>query len=254
MAFISNLIRNRRKQAYQGKSFSILGDSISTLEGFNPPGFHVFYEGLNKKRTGVCSMADTWWGQVISSFHGQLLVNNSWSGSRVTKLPDQCEEFPSGCSEKRTKGLHIEGQKPDVILIYLGTNDWAYGVPPTSTSQADRDGLENMCVFSCAYGRMLDSLKTNYPGADIWCCTLCESYMSANQTFAFPHSYAGIHIEQFNKVIREYSAAKKCRLIDLYRCHAPYDSIDGSHPTKSGMNTLAIMVYQCICEEMNWRC
>lgn len=29
-------------------------------------------------------MNDTWWGKVIEFFGGELLVNNSWSGSCVT--------------------------------------------------------------------------------------------------------------------------------------------------------------------------
>lgn len=33
------------KTPYFGKKFSILGDSISTLDGYNPIGYHLFYTG-----------------------------------------------------------------------------------------------------------------------------------------------------------------------------------------------------------------
>ena len=75
------------KNRYFGKQFSILGDSISTLDGYNPKGYNVFYIGDNCVKSGVREMADTWWDKVIGFFGGELLVNNSWSGSRVTKLP-----------------------------------------------------------------------------------------------------------------------------------------------------------------------
>ena len=49
------------KNKYFGKQFSILGDSISTLEGYNPRGYKVFYAGENSKNSGVITMQDTWW-------------------------------------------------------------------------------------------------------------------------------------------------------------------------------------------------
>lgn len=73
-------------------------------------------------------MNEIWRGQVISCCGGELLVNNSWSCSRVTKLPNRDSLFPSGCSDERTNGLHIGSLKPDVIIVYLGTNDWVRGV------------------------------------------------------------------------------------------------------------------------------
>lgn len=115
------------KNRYFGKQFSILGDSISTLYGYNPKGYNVFYSGDNCEKSGVREMADTWWEQVISFFGGELLVNNSWSGSRVTKLPGRNGLFPSACSDERTSSLHIDSVTPDVIIVYLGTNDWAFG-------------------------------------------------------------------------------------------------------------------------------
>lgn len=63
---------------------------------------------------------------VIDFFDGELLVNNSWSGSRVTKLVGNEGLFPSGCSDERTSALHINSVKPDVIIIYLGINDWGF--------------------------------------------------------------------------------------------------------------------------------
>lgn len=239
---------------YFGKQFSVLGDSISTLDGFNPKGYKVFYAGDNCVKSGVVKATDTWWDKVIGFFGGELLVNNSWSGSRVTKLKDKEQLFPSGCSDERTAALHINAVKPDVILVYLGTNDWANGIPTLEYWENSGDYenwlgtmlLPNEECFDVAYEQMLTKLRANYPNAEIWCCTLCETHISKRPDFQFPHKYAGTHIEEYNKIIRDVVRRNGCRLIDLYDYKIAYDSIDGSHPTNAGMNTIATMVIRSI--------
>ena len=196
-------------------------------------------------------MQDTWWGKVIDFFGGELLVNNSWSGSRVTRLPNNDSLFPSGCSDERTDSLHINSVKPAVIIIYLGTNDWAFG--------ADKFYVDNVLddVFHCvsfdfAYSQMLLKIKRNYPDAEIWCCTLNTTFISANPSFKFPYKYGGTHIEEYNQIIKETVDMNNCKIIDLYSYHIPYDSIDGSHPNADGMNTLAtLMIKQIGGNEVN---
>lgn len=68
---------------YNGKYFSVLGDSVSTFEGFTEPDYAVFYTFGQKIASGVLSYPDTWWGRVINAFGGKLLVNNSFSGVRL---------------------------------------------------------------------------------------------------------------------------------------------------------------------------
>lgn len=229
---------------YFGKQFSVLGDSISTLDGFNPKGYKVFYAGDNCVKSGVVKATDTWWDKVIGFFGGELLVNNSWSGSRVTKLKDKEQLFPSGCSDERTAALHINTVKPDVILVYLGTNDWAFGAKTGNETRIL--GEDSNELFVEAYDRMLKKLKSNYPESEIWCCTLCETHISKRPDFQFPHKYAGTHIEEYNEIIRDVVRCNGCRLIDLYDYKIAYDSIDGSHPTNVGMNTIATMVIRSI--------
>lgn len=228
------------KNKYCGKKFSILGDSISTLAGYNPKGYKVFYDDENCEKSGVKEMQDTWWGKVIDFFGGELLVNNSWSGSRVTRLPNNENLFPSGCSDERTGKLHINNVTPDVVIVYIGTNDWAFGAELDGTRLLT-DEL-NMQYFAAAYETMLEKIKTNYPNAEIWCCTLNTTVMSLNQFFKFPYEYGGMHIEEYNQIIKNTADMYNCKVIDLYSYHIPYDSIDGSHPNADGMNTLATLM------------
>lgn len=234
----------KKNNKYAGKQFSILGDSISTLDGYNPKGYNLFYTNENCQKTGVYNMRDTWWGKVIDFFDGELLVNNSWSGSRVTKHPSRDTLFPSGCSDERTSNLHINNVKPDVIIVNLGVNDWTYGADTDGTIILD--GLRNYEKFDYAYGEMLHKLKKNYPKCEIWCCTLNESYMASNANFQFPYMYGGYHIEEYNDIIRFYTERFNCNLIDFAQFHIPHDTIDGSHPTALGMNMLAMMMIRVL--------
>ena len=99
-----------------------------------------------------------------------------------------------------------------------------------------------MCIRDRAYRVMLKKIKLNYPDSEVWCCTLSETYMSSKPDFRFPHKYAGIHIEDFNDIIRNIVYESNCKLIDLYNMRKPYDSIDGIHPNKQGMQTIAGLV------------
>ena len=66
------------------KLVSILGDSVSTFQGYNPRGYSVFYDASMQRVNGLNSVSDTWWDMVIKSMHARLCVNNSYSGNRVT--------------------------------------------------------------------------------------------------------------------------------------------------------------------------
>ena len=250
----------KNKAYYSGKFFSILGDSISTLAGFNPDGYKLFYYGENSRRANIFTPNDTWWGKTIEFFSGKLLVNNSWSGSRVTKLPKASELFPSACSDERTSGLHDEKHNPDVIIIYLGTNDWAFGAQPERKRMGFQDEESGMFVdgyvgkmdeqvFSVAYDSMLKKIKRNYPDAEVWCCTLCKTFMGSNQSFLFPENYGGWPISDYNSIIRNSAFQNDCHLIDLFAFDLPYDSIDGSHPTEQGMQTLSKMICRSMCSD-----
>lgn len=224
------------KSTYKDKYFSVVSDSISTLEGFNPDGYKVFYYGERKVLSGIHSPEDTWWGKVISHLGGKLLVNGSWSGIWAAKLPDREELFPSGCSDERTSCLHRDGKNPDVIIVYLGTNDFMFGVSPVYTGEIQR--LKDQS-FAYAYGKMLDKIKKNYPHAELFCCTLCTAYMEKEPSFRFSEERWGSTMEDFNAIIRSTAENKGARLMDLYSHGTAYDSMEGCHPTAKGMATLA---------------
>lgn len=225
----------QEKANYKNKYFSVLGDSISTLSGVSLPDNASFYVGDKQFETGVFTMLDTWWGQVISRFGGELLVNNSISGSTVIKHP--LYEIPSyGCSDERTSALSKEGQKPDVIMVFLGINDWGNGVQVLPQNENEKGDLS---IFSVAYCEMLKKLRKNYPKAESWCFTLPISTCTKKETFRYPYRYGGTHVGEYCAAIHTCAKEYDCRVIDLFGYGIPYDTIDGFHPNKTGMKTLA---------------
>ena len=56
----------------------IFGDSYSTYEGYIPDGYATYYPSLD-----VLTVDETWWMRYIKKINGNLIQNNSWSGSTI---------------------------------------------------------------------------------------------------------------------------------------------------------------------------
>lgn len=229
-----------RNYPYEGKYFSILGDSISTLDGCNPPECAVFYDWANQCAAGIFTPEDTWWGQVIHAVGGRLLVNHSFAGSTVSKRGQyQIESY--GCSDGRTGALGIGALAPDVVMILLGLNDWGYGTP-----MEPDDEKKGLFAFSSAYEAMLEKIKKNYPEAEVWCLTLPRSCLRRDRDFVIPERFSGGHIYEYCRAIRACGETTGCKVVDIYCPGDPYDTIDGYHPTAEGMKTISAAVLRQI--------
>ena len=179
---------------------------------------------------------------MIDYLGGELLANNSWSGSRVTKLPDREQLFPSGISDERINNLGDCNRDPDIIIVLLGDNDWGNGV--SLTEEKIYGNQCNLYVFSDAYHLLLGKLKNSYPNAKIYCCTLFSTFMPLNPHFLFPVDWYGNNIESYNEAIKNIAYRNQCEIIDLYIKEIPISTIDGSHPDKAGMRQLAKLMYR----------
>ena len=210
--------------SYKGKLFSVTGDSISTLHGYNTPEEVVFYTVEKREKTGVVNFTDTWWGSVIDALGGELLANNSVSGSTVSVNPKSANKYMCACTDERTSTLDRDGKTPDVIMIFLSIND---GGIPAKAAPENESEQGDPTIFSEAYRLMLEKLKKNYPKAEIWCITVPKSDKS-DRTHTAPYT------EQIVKIAPEMG----CKLVDL-RDAERYESLDGLHPTVGGMQTLA---------------
>lgn len=201
---------------YVGKKIAIIGDSISTFYGYIPEGYSYFYP---YPTADLYDYNQTWWMQVINNLGGGLFVNNSYSGSCVST-------GTSGTNtDSRLSSTIINKECPDVIIIYMGSNDCA------SKFVGIRD-------FRNEYKVMLDKLQKLCPNSEIILCTLAISklYTVENQI-------------EYNEVIRNYANNYNLKLIDLEKTDISNDLVDSAHPNRNGHNIFAKKVMELILEE-----
>lgn len=234
---------------------SILGDSISTFQGCNPDGFDVFYEGERCAATGVRRREDTGWQMTIDALGGELLSNGSFSGSMV-----EGAGFPAASSAERIEALSRDGLAPDIVIVFLGINDYGWGgaanqaagrgraLPPAAPACESRvvaaacpDAAES---FSSAYATMLSRLRASYPDAQAWCCTLCPGRLAGSAAPTFIRRLRGIDVARYDEAVRIQTAAHGCKTIDLAAFGRDYEAFDGTHPTALGMRQIAAMVLE----------
>lgn len=203
------------------KRFSVLGDSISTFEGMVPEGNAVYYRDADARANGVVTPANTWWMQVIDRLDGALLANGSFSGSLVAG-----ESFPAGRAEQRAAQLiGADGAGPDAVLVYLGINDYGEGTDPVE--------------FERAYGEMLANVRAKAPHADIFCMTLLPGRSEEHDVSFFREKYKGHDLEDYNRAIRRAAPSADAQVVDVALIGEPFDTLDGTHPTRKGMRQLA---------------
>ena len=216
------------------KLVSIMGDSISTYDGYNPLGYWVYYCGETCEINGLSDVSDTWWMQVMRAMQAKLCVNASYSGSRVSGAM-----FPAATSDKRIRALRGAegGPNPDTILIYMGVNDYLNGIPAWRDPVSPQKGLPH--YFNESYNCMLQKLKAEFPSADVVCATLMRTTMRDHEYWAFPERCGDASFEEYNDVIRKVAKDNGCMLADLANQGMAYETLDGTHPTAAGHTKIA---------------
>lgn len=209
--------------AFEGAYISFLGDSITTYNGYSNNTTMNSTIGNNDTYYNASKMPvkDTYWMRVIDTLGMTLCVNNSWNAGRVT---DTKQGITSGV--ERANQLHNDRKnvKPYYVIVYMGTNDVANGV--------------ELSLFESAYEEMLGNIKTNYPKAKVYCCTILPESRTANKSS---------EVTSYNAAIRSMAKAKGYGVVDFARDISSwnYNSltfVDDDlrvHPTSSGMEKLS---------------
>ena len=222
------------------KTVSILGDSISTFDEWIPEGYAVFYP-MNGE---VKAVNQTWWKMVLDDMDMALCANASSSGSTCVGDSMGTDNPQHGCSDFRIADLMGKnGTYPDIIIVYLGTNDFMNNVPLGSndgTQYVEEGEIDN---FSDAYSLMLDKLAANYPGADIFCCNLPLIGGWDDEGILEIKVRQGMTSEEYGGQIETIAAAKGCTVIDLAHCGLTIDNMnqyvtDGLHFNPNGMKLI----------------
>ena len=239
---------------YAGKVISILGDSISTLEGYIPvdDGFNLKHRPryvLNAKPdTSLIVMPanETWWMRIINDLDAKLGINDSWAGSCVTYNSSFTTKYPTNgdlvekaamASLTRIQNLGANGT-PDVILFYGGTNDIGHGGntlnlgsfnPAQAPTTVDLEATAWNTIAD-AYVAAILRIKHYYPNAEI--IAMLPTYTSGY--------YTNNKLAQYNAVFTQICEHYGITYVDLRESGiSTSDLVDGIHPNSTGMAYIA---------------
>ena len=200
---------------------SILGDGISTFEGYTPK-VGSFYSPSYASYSGFNTAKGTWWMQAIEQLGGRFLCNNSFTGSYVCYTGHYSAALPG-----RIRTLATETEKPDVIFIYTGLNDAANAVPTD--------------LFQRDYEEMLSRVQKFFPEAKVWVGTLMvgDAPTGGRPYYIEPECFETL--EDYNAVIRDCAKKFGVNVADLAELHSSYETVNGLHPNKKGMTQFAAL-------------
>lgn len=200
---------------------SILGDSISTFEGTIPDGYATYYP-----QGDVVSANDLWWNILIKNLGVNLLINNSYSGSFVSR------GTAYGASISRLNNLAEGNNTPDVVIIYLGTNDFSHSV--------------NTATFTSMYKQMLDNIRYLYDDVEIYILNFpYNTYGDSAKKYRLEYNTALIGIaEEYNVNLISISD-----IFDIYNSGTMIYA--GAHPSKAGQAKIAETVYNKMKDFLN---
>lgn len=226
-----------------GKKISIIGDSISTYNGYIPEGYAYYYpvSGLN-------NVNDTWWKRVINNTKAELLVNASWSGSWVCYDNSVSEDSAKiAYTDARINALANGTTTPDIIIILMGANDFVHngGNPIGNLDENSEipDGSTPITEFKPAYAHMINKVKNQYPNAHVYCCTLIGRYTTTDTEYPIKNTN-GVAIANYNKAIIDVASWMGCNIIRLDNIFSlaqiPQYTVDNKlHPNSEGARLIA---------------
>lgn len=212
------------KTVLQGKTYSVVGDSISTMHGIsNNTAYNttigdnnVYYNdarNLDKDGSEIRNMifhdyTHTYWGRLTKDLGMELCVNNAVSGSLVyeTSSARYKQNMYSRANQLHqdngTPNDRSDDVNPDVIIIFMGTNDMLHEKAATSDKDlsselhklantttgvmekwfADVKRIANAASsmqqgvayinWEAGYALSLELMQKTYPDAEIVCLTL----------------------------------------------------------------------------------
>lgn len=235
------------KNPLADKTLSIMGDSISTFEGYIPNEYPSFYPAGD-----VQSVQDTWWMKLIQDNDMKLGANVSASG---TPIQMDSPDAAGACDDNRIEALGANGD-PDFIIVEFGINDAkiedmaqlgeidpVFDVPFNSTSANKYD----VTTFLGAYQALITKLMVRYPNATIACWafpwTSRPGVMTSDDFYK-----ASIRIEELCKMYG-------CIFLDIRKCgitpgnmttYLGCNDTTITHPKVAGMELIANYIGKCL--------
>lgn len=203
------------------------------------------------------------WSERLCQKSGAIWLSDAaWSSARMT-TGNYDDAGPIGgstgysdCTIGRLRKRKDDGSwdTPDVVLIYMGTNDMTHpsyahidnidimaGIP-------QNDLIDGVHQYKAAYYRCIQKVREAYPNAAIICCTL-NVFKRINYA-QFPTNNGVYTLPQMNDAIREIANTMGCGLIEFDKdgitfenCYPTYISDSATtptHPNNTGHEVMAM--------------
>ncbi len=225
----------------ENATISFIGDSISTFYS-STSSINSLYGGTNQFYYPIYSatvkdVSQTWWYQTYSELNLKLGVNNSWSGSAAYGASNS-----AGMSEYRLKTLDDNGT-PNIVVIFLGTNDNVNGHTTTN--------------LKTAYVEMIEYITNN-------CIDFSNNTAKVPYIYLFTNGYAGYtgynykeetrleYNQMFKELAKTYS---NVRIFDLaaYITKDNYQTYlgDALHYNADGMKLISTKLVEQLKKDFN---
>ena len=179
----------------QTKKVSILGDSYSTFEGVNPPGYAPFYPN---DKNDVKEVGQTWWSLFYEAMGYTLEVNDSWGGTTICNTGYGGWDFANSSFNSRLWKLG----NPDIIFVFGGTND-AWANSPVGEYKFSDISKADCYTFRPALAYTLDALGRIYPDATVYAILNSELREEINESFRVICKHYGVKLIELHDIEKQ---------------------------------------------------
>ncbi|MGI5977856.1 MAG: SGNH/GDSL hydrolase family protein [Candidatus Limivicinus sp.] len=203
----------------------IMGDSYSAFDGCTTAENIFYYPRAGEKEMDVDRKEQMWFDIVLREQGGQLVLNNSVSGSTVCNTGYDGEDYPHSFvrrTEKYCSSGFFSSRRIDTVFVFGGTNDSWAGSPLGEIKYGgwtDGDKYRSLPAFSY----VLCSLKKALPAAHIIPILNCDIN------------------EELRTAYREIAEHFELRCVSLHNI-----SKVGGHPNAEGMRQIAAQVTEVL--------
>ena len=266
------------KAAFSGLKISVLGDSISTFDGVsNGKGAETsnstiknngsYYYPTHNQALNI-TLENTWWQQVIDDLGADRLVVNSWGGAAVVPVGNCVGSYNDRALQLHDDTGEDAGTIPDIVFIYLGTNDVNVNNTHIGSFEAiDFSRLDELATLDPSnlsvaegYAIMLKNIQEAYPGVEIYCMNVLPCTTYDNNTAKLTA------LSNYNDMLRKLTDHMDVHYVDLYNNSGitrenletympPYDGDDSPnryHPNDIGMDLIAECVMDAVREHSKY--
>jgi len=221
----------RQNSFLANRKISVMGDSISSFDGYTSPNSPA---GYYPKETARLYYAENMYWKCLADRNGMVIDTiDAYAGSTVADKWQDTTRVPF-YDDSRINRLG----NPDVIIVEGGIND--FGGNPLGDYPALGDYTKTY-EFRTGYSLLLNKLKNKYKNATIVCLSMTSPRTYNNSTFpekqtevkqalatdTTPHAFAEFN-ESIEHIAKQYQCAY-CDITDLLNYYVSPTSSLGPH-------------------------